>query len=408
VSSRGFSLISSIVVARLLGKEGFGQWGLILTTVAMFVHFASFGVAMAATKHIAELRRTNPSRAGRTLSFLLLVGLTSVSAMALTCLGVSNWLARSLYKIPELSTPLMLASLMMFGMLATQMLQGALAGFEDFKRIAWINLVQGMVLLAAAVPLTWWLGLSGTVIGVAISWCAALALCLIATFKRSLEEHMVLSLGGISQEFRLLWQYGLPSLLSGAIVGPAMMLSQAIVANVPAGVAGLGAYNAAARWRDAVLFIPQAVRRVTLPMLSRLKGEDDYRRFMKALWANIALNGGIALCGAVPIMVLSPWILGLYGANFRQDWDILVVLAGAGICQAVNDVVTQVTAAMEKMWWYFYIHMAWGTILLGGSYMLVPEFGVRGYVWSLAAAVFNHMLLNSIAACIIMKRARVT
>lgn len=404
VFSRGFTLISSILIARLLGKIGFGKWGLIATTVSMFAQFASFGVALTATKHVAELRKTNPVRAGRALSLVLLVGLVSVTTTALVCFGLSGWLAHRLYHVPELFVPLMLASMMLFGRVGTLMLQGALAGFEEFRCIAKINLIQGIVLFAAAVPLTWQLGLVGTVIGMAVSQGTSMVLCLLATFRKSRGCNIRLSTEGIWQEGGILWNYAAPSLLSGAVTGPAAVLSQAIVANIPGGLAGLGGYQAASRWNQAVLFIPEAVRRVTLPMLSGLKGENDYRRFVKALWANIGLNGGIALIGAVPIMILSPWLLSLYGAGFRQDWDIMVILVGLGILQAVAYVLGQVSACMEKMWWRFAINLAWGIILLGGSYLLVPIWGVRGYVWSLVAAVVIHMLLHILAGIILIER----
>jgi O-antigen/teichoic acid export membrane protein len=139
-------------------------------------------------------------------------------------------------------------------------------------------------------------------------------------------------------------------------------------------------------------------------MLSRLKGERDYHRYIKALWANIGINGGAALAGSLPIMICSPWVLSFYGPGFSQDWDMMVVLVGSSVFQAVNDVVTQVTASMEKMWWNFNIHIVWGAILLGGSYLLVPTMGVRGHVYAFVAATFVHMVLNISASTILIKR----
>ncbi len=103
-------------------------------------------------------------------------------------------------------------------------------------------------------------------------------------------------------------------------------------------------------------------------------------------------------------MILSPWILSLYGPGFREDWGIMVILVGSGVFQAVNDVVTQVTVCMEKMWWQLTILVVWAVTLLGGTYLLVPIYGVRGYVWSLVGAVVLGMLLNSTAAFVLVKR----
>jgi len=211
---------------------------------------------------------------------------------------------------------------------------------------------------------------------------------------------------GIWRERSILWSYGLPSLLTAAAIGPTSVLSQAVVANIPGGLGDLGGFSVAMRWRETVLFIPGAVRRVTLPLLSKLKGANDYHRFVRALWANIGLNGGTALIAAIPIMILSPWILRLYGRNFTGDWDMMVILVGSGFFRAVNDVVTQVMPAMGKLWWNFGVHVVWGAVVLGGTLLMVPHYGARGYVWAVAVAEFNHMFLNCLLVIQVLKRAK--
>lgn len=403
VLSRGFVLLASIVIARLLGKVGYGQWGLVLSAATMFAGLASLGLGLTATKHIAELRKSDRLRAGRTLSLVLVISLISITAAAFMCLGASGWLAHSLYRVPELFLPLMLASVMLATMVAVQVLHAALAGFEDFRCIARLSLIQGLVLFLTAIPLAWWLGLTGVVIGMSISQGVTVVLSLRALWQRCGEHGMPLQLNGIWQERRILWQYAIPSLLSTGVAGPVSMLSMAIVARVPGGLAGLGGFQVAVRWRDIVLFIPAAVQRVTLPILSRLKGQSDRQRFVRALWANIGLNGGVALAGGIPIIILSPWILALYGRGFRDDWDIMVVMVVAGVLRAVIRVLSQVTACMERMWWNFGSNLVWSAVLLTGTWLLVPRFGVRGYVWSWAAGNVCHIIVMAIAAAILVR-----
>jgi len=99
----------------------------------------------------------------------------------------------------------------------------------------------------------------------------------------------------------------------------------------------------------------------------------------------------------------------LYGPDFRQDWDIMAVLVGSCVFQAVNDVVTQVTAALKKMWWNFLIHVVYSVVLLGGTFVLVKAgHGVRGYVWAITATRFIHMAINCCAAMIWLKRGSFT
>ena len=65
VISRGLGIVSSVVVARTLGKVGFGELGIIHSTVMMFQLFAGFGLGLTATKYVAEYRGTDPQKAGR-------------------------------------------------------------------------------------------------------------------------------------------------------------------------------------------------------------------------------------------------------------------------------------------------------------------------------------------------------
>src|SRR5205809_607488 len=65
---KGLTLISSIIAARILGREGFGAFGVIQGTVGSFGIFAGLGLGLTATKYVAELRVIDPKRAGRIIA----------------------------------------------------------------------------------------------------------------------------------------------------------------------------------------------------------------------------------------------------------------------------------------------------------------------------------------------------
>ena len=402
--SRIFTLASAVVIARIIGKVGYGKWGLILQTVTLFGRFAIIGVVQTGTKHIAELRKTDPNRAGRSISLVLIFGLIFSLVMGVCCVVLAPTVAENLFGVSELAFPLALGGLMLVAMVMTQALQGALAGFMAFRSIASSNLVQGITLIALVWPLTANFGLVGVVVTMTLSWMGGGLFCLAVLIKQCHLYRIPLGFHGIWSERKILWNYTTPGMLIAVVMGPAMLLSQAIVAHIPSGLAGLGGFNAASRWRMVVLFVPIAVRRVTLSILSEMWGRRDYRRLVKALWTNVGMVGGVAFAVAVPVMLLSPWIMSMYGASFRSDWDLLVLLAAAAVFQAINDVVTQVAMCAEKVWWTFFIHVIWGAQLLGCTYLLVPFWGVRGLVWAWVATTIVHMLLNILAATVIIKR----
>ena len=75
VISQSLTLLASIPVARMLGANGYGELGIIQSTLAMFALFAGTSLGFTATKYVSELEETNPERAGK------LIGLTYDTAI---------------------------------------------------------------------------------------------------------------------------------------------------------------------------------------------------------------------------------------------------------------------------------------------------------------------------------------
>jgi len=398
VCSRGFMLLTQIVVARVVGKAGFGEWSLAINTAGAFGVLASFGLGLTASKHIAEFRNTDPNRAGGVLSLVLLAGMTTVLAMAATCFVASEWLAVSFYRVPEAVVLLRLGSVLVFGLVSIVLLESILAGFEDFRAIAGTNIVQGIVLFIAGCLLAPQFGLTGAISAVAISQIAALSLAFRAMLANCRRHRIRLSPQSGWHERRVLLTYALPSVIADAISAVAVTASQAIVVRVPSGLAGLGAYQAAVSWRDIVLFVPGSLGRITVPLLARVRMEEGPSRFASAFRANLSLNVGAAVLVAIPVMVASPWIVQLYGPGFREDWDLIVILLVAAMIQAARDVMLRLTASAGRIWYNTMAATVWSASVLIGVALTVPRWGVRGFAWTWVVAMLISALVYSVAA----------
>lgn len=104
LTSRGLVVLSSIFVARMLGKTGFGELGIIQSTIGMFGVFAGFGLGLTSTKYIAEFRVKNPDKAGRIMALSSLVAALSGGVMAVLLLVHAPWLATHALAAPQLSS----------------------------------------------------------------------------------------------------------------------------------------------------------------------------------------------------------------------------------------------------------------------------------------------------------------
>ena len=122
--TRSFALIISIVVARTVGREHFGQFGVVQGTVGVFGLFAGLGMSVTATKHVAELRQSEPLRTGRILGLSTLLAAISSSLMCAILLATAPWLARTTLASAEVGPLLRLGC----GLLFFGVLNGAVAG----------------------------------------------------------------------------------------------------------------------------------------------------------------------------------------------------------------------------------------------------------------------------------------
>lgn len=84
------------------------------------------------------------------------------------------------------------------------------------------------------------------------------------------------------------------------------------------------------RWRLAILFIPTALFRSVLPMLSNLHAEnpEGYRRVHGA---QLQINLIVVIVPVLIIACLSVPIMSSYGSGFSAGWSVLAVLCVATI-----------------------------------------------------------------------------
>ena len=95
VVSNGITLVMMMLLARLLGKETYGQFVVVQSTLSMVGVFAGFGIGTVAIRYTAELRAREPERLGRilTLSEFMVFGFGLVASVGLAFCG--GWTDRT-------------------------------------------------------------------------------------------------------------------------------------------------------------------------------------------------------------------------------------------------------------------------------------------------------------------------
>ena len=391
VISQGSNLAASVITARLLGREQFGEYGMIQSTVGMLGIFAGLGLGVTATKYVAELRSRDPERAGRIIALGCAVATVSGGLLALGLAAYAPWLAAKTLNAPALAHELRIASVLLFFNAFNGAQTGALSGFEAFRTIARINLARGFVTFPITVGLVLLWRLPGAIWALAV---VAAVTCFLS--QLSLRQHCAAL--GIRPQFscawrerRVLWTFSTPAFLCGAMVGPVTWAVNTMLVNQPGGYAEMGVFSAASQWKNAVVFLPSLLSQPLLSILSNV-GERDRRSFRKLLRANILLAFAISSSLAAPIILCASWIMKAYGPDFRDGRPVLILLVLAAVISVTAGVIGQAIASLGRMWWGLTLNLVWAVVMLAAAIFLVPRHGALGLALAFLGSYVVHAL----------------
>ncbi len=388
--ARFFSLAASLAAARLLGRETFGALSMVQSTLGFLGVFASFSLGLTATKYVAELKDRDPVQSGRLIALSQLAALVTGSAVTVALVLAAPWLARHTLNAPPLAFMLQLGApiLLISALLGVQ--TGCLAGFQDFRTIARINLYQGLLSLPLTFILIYRFGMAGAVLSLVLaafihlllsSWAlgrACRAWGLTPDYRRCLSEQ------------RTLWRFSLPAVLAGSMLSPVTWAAHAILVQQPGGYAELGLFYAASKLQVLIMFASNAVSLVTGPLLAEIHGSRDRERFARASNLNLKAAWSLALPGGFLLIGLSPWLMALFGPAFQEGRLIPAVLICVAVLNLVNDTVGQTLISSGRMWAGFVLYLAWGLTLLAGAWLLVPALGAAGLALAYFLAYAGH------------------
>lgn len=391
VAVKGFTLVSSILVARLLGREGFGTFGMLQSTLGMFGVLAGFGLGSTATKYVAEYRKTEPERVGAITYLAVAIGAITAGAMMAVCIVMAPWIADTTLNRPDLSGLLMVGSLMLAGLVVGGVLNATLSGFEAFRALTQVKIWQGVVGALTAVLLAWYWGVSGAIVALVITATFSLLISAQAVRHQFRLNKIPASWGKqVWREWPVLHRFAIPALVSSLLVMPTIWVTNAMLVQQPNGYGELGLFNAANQWRTFVVFLPVLLANAMLPVLSETYARTDRTEFTRAISINLRATWIVALPMTMLVIALGPELSLLFGKQFEGMERILPLLMVSTFLSVVCSPVGAALAGSEKMWTGTLMNLGWSGFLILFSWLLVPVFGGVGLATAYLLAYLLH------------------
>lgn len=379
VAGQGAAFSVGLILANLLGKESFGEYSMIISTILTVSLIGQLGSGYAASKYIAELRSVNTIRAGRVLSLLATVSrVAAILSSGLFFVG-ADALAEAVFLREALTGTRWAGSAAVLFATMNGFTLGALAGFEAYRATAVVMAVSGIANVVLSVLFAFRWGVTGAVLALALSNAIQWYFSRAAVRRLCVANGISVSAKDAMAERQVITRFALPGALSGVTSMPAMWLANVSLAVGPGGFERLGIYSAALLVMRFVGFLPGVVNTVGMALVNYYRGTNEAERYKAAFLINLFITIVSSLAVGVVLGLFGRQVLGLFGEGYEEGATTLLILLAAGIVDSAVLALNQVVQSKERMWLAIgAINIPRDGVLIGLAFVLAPLLGHQG------------------------------
>lgn len=390
-SVKVFSVLSSFFVARILGAQTLGEYGMVVGTTGMIGGMAGLGIGQTVTKYVAELKRSDPRRAGRILALSSVVTWVGAIIYGGALAFFSPWLAEHTLSAPQLAPFLRVSAIAVMLGLINCVQSCSLSGCEAYRFSTLIAVVGGVFSSVANVFGAWCYGLWGIV----IAGICGTALNVILTRRATVEAWKQWGIGlnwrGVREEWGVLFHYSLPTFLVGLSYGPVVWMANTfLVRRAVDGYAEMGVFNVAQQWQMTLTMIAGTACVAMVPVMSEKSGQGLFWENVKIMCKMIRLILCLTVPVALLIALLCPYIMMGYGARFEGRWPVMLLVLANGVVVTAQVPVCNLVTAEGLMWPSLFSNIGWVSVMLIGSWFFTPRWGAEGLALTYLLAYVLH------------------
>lgn len=390
--ARGLTFCMMVLIARILGKEVFGEFGLVRATATMFLAFSTFGMGVTATKYIAEMLATDKDRTGRIIGLSYLFTVFSSFVVAVVFYFAAPWLCENRLNAPGLVGPMRLGALLLFITTITGTQISVMTGFQDFRGMAFANILAALLSIPIYLIGAFYWGLYGVITGA----IAAVTLNLLINsgfIYRNTRKHQIrYAFTQAYRELPILWKSNIPLTISSIIISFSLWVPQILIGSCENGMAELGVLYVVLNLQLAMSLLPQQFLPVFLPILSELSGRNEENRFWKVVLKGCFFNAVISLAIIMPFALFPRFFLGLSGSDYVESHWVLYVACLAAFANNLSGYSAQVLISRGRNWTQMFLAIL-STGLYIVSVLFLLHFGAVSVFWGRAVAGLVHFLL---------------
>lgn len=373
-------LVSGILIARFLGKDLYGEYGVVKTNMFYMAGFSTFGLVYSSTRYISRYIRSDSTRILGIISNATKITLIFSSLLAIVLITCASCL-ESFLNVPGIAPVFRALSVIIVLKAMSSTGNGILAGLGEFKLLAKSTVTSGLVMFVLCVPLTYFWGLYGALSALTISQLLNFLMNYFYIHKISklfpiyyVKEDSVFDL--LKFSFPIALQE-----ISYAICNWAGILLLTKLSSL----SEVGLYTATTQWNAVITMIPGMLANVVLSHLSGTSGHQQKSLIYRIL-------GVYLFCTIVPFLCvysLSDLIVAFYGTDFSEMKTVFRLNIFITIPACCSEVFKAEMIAIGRTWTLFSLRMLKDVVLVVLAFILLNMYnGLDGaYYYSMSTLV---------------------
>jgi O-antigen/teichoic acid export membrane protein len=392
--SAALGMLQGILVARLLGVDGYGVVGVITLFTGVVNNLISFRMGELVIKYVGEYTEVNDEKQAAALFKLAALVEMGASVVAFTLLVLLAPLAaRYLAKDASLTYLFVLYGLVVLANLIAESATGLLQIFDRFRAIAILGLVGNLITLGL-VALVYWLqgGLAGVLLAYLIGKTAgALGLTLAALLEsrqRWGSGWWRASLQPLKPRLGEITHFAVSTNIS-ASVSLITKDSELLWVSLFRGPVETGYYRLALTLTNLVQMPISPLPQATYPELSRQAARGEWREMRSLLRQGSQLAGGYTLTATIFLVLLGkPLIAWLYTPEFLPAYPALVILLLGYLVANTFYWRRSALLALGRADFPAKVNLILAAFKMAGILLLVPRYGylacaalLAGFYW---------------------------
>jgi O-antigen/teichoic acid export membrane protein len=381
----------SVLVARTLGPEGRGAYGVVVTAVAVLPLVCGFGFE-SAVRYWSARGEVEPRSILRTATALGMLQSALVGGVGVVCVTLRSpdWL------VPESIGLLSATALCMgLGFSSLKSLWGNfLVGQERYGFTTWGNNIATALQLCVLVA--WWqlagMSLDAALFALGVQTVVALPLFLAFAardFGRALRAPFV-GRGDLRQMVGFgVWQW------LGALLTQTNLRLNVFLLAALGGLHETGLYTAVLGPAQFLLLLTSPLNLVLSARTARRSDDLDFpQRVAAAMRLVLVISAVPALVGAVLATPVLPWV---FGERFVDAVPAFRLLLPGVVAMSLIQLMAQYLVGTRRPEWNTWVAGAGAVLTVALNLLLIPSYGASGAALATSIALLTTLLVSVFA-----------